>query len=70
MKNNGGTVFPISDSDYVTRGLTLRDYFAGQALVGLILRGLNVQEMPANKREYAVVSYKFADAMIAEKEEE
>ena len=39
-KNNGGPAFPtdsemqISNSGYHFQGMTLRDYFAGQALAG------------------------------------
>jgi len=66
---NGGHAFPCyTGNDTAETGMTLRDYFAGQALVGLILRGLSVQDMPANKKEYAEISYKFADAMLAERE--
>jgi len=79
MKNNGGSAFPeiISDKDksgqydtYSYGGMSLRDYFAGQALIGLILRGLHVQEMPGNRIEYAKISYSFADAMLEVRENE
>ena len=42
-KNDGGPAFPlhgfVNDDDTVTphtRGMTLRDYFAGQAMLGFI----------------------------------
>ena len=57
----GGAAFPL-ESDYGSQpGMTLRDYFAGQALVGLVvLKG---------KPEYqALAAYMLADAMIAERE--
>lgn len=42
-------------------GMSLRDYFASQILSGLAMSNMSVQD----KSEYA---YKFADAMLAEKE--
>ena len=54
-------------------GVTVRDYFAAKALVGLCAidahpnsRGLNVEDYPRRARE----SYLLADAMIAESEKE
>ncbi len=41
-------------------GMTLRDYFAGQALVGLTSR-----PEAGNSTGTAVVSYRIADAMLA-----
>lgn len=45
------------------RGMTLRDYFAGQALVGLISR-LKVDKL-TNKT--IVTTYEIADAMLKER---
>lgn len=41
-------------------GFSLRDYFAGQALIGLIEKGFNNEHAPP-------MAYKYADAMIAQK---
>ncbi len=46
-----------------TGGLTLRDYFAGQALAGMMTPA---PEFPAS--EIATDAYAFADAMLAERE--
>jgi hypothetical protein len=70
-RNDGGPTFPRIDvieraengNSYIhsTNGMSLRDYFAGQALAGLL----------ASTRDYlpisgfAKVSYAYADAMIA-----
>ncbi len=41
-------------------GLTLRDYFAGQALAGVVVCGHKPADAPAR-------AYEFADAMLAER---
>lgn len=52
-------------------GMTLRDYFAGQALAGLLADPNEVPESDedplAFQRVIAGVSYDFADAMLAER---
>ena len=52
-----GTFYEGGD-EWVDRGMSLRDYFAGQAIVGLVLHGMNEQVV---LRAYAV-----ADLMIKE----
>lgn len=80
-KNNGGPAFPVPglqhDEDF--NGMTLRDYFAAKALVGLIAEPLdgvstavvvNLTPDPECDREwkpgerFAVASYILADAML------
>lgn len=53
-------VFPQSQE--VWGGLTLRDYFAGQALVGLIV---HTADMGSDFD--AACAYEYADAMLAER---
>ena len=63
-KPDGGRAFPraahpgVSEKDW--GGMTLRDYFAGQALTGLLAdpKWTDVPHM-------SKLSYMFADAMIA-----
>ena len=55
------TVLP-KDWDSVNEGMTLRDWFAGQALVG-ILSGRASNTFP-DRTHMAVLSYAFADAML------
>lgn len=45
-------------------GMTLRDYFAGQVLNGLMSDGCDTDHLP----ELATVAYEMADAMLAERE--
>ena len=68
-KNTGGPAFPVTATDRSGQiaptefGMTLRDWFAGQALVGLlsdpICEGSND---PFG--QYAEASYRYADAML------
>ena len=56
---------PAFPRDYVSGGhdgMTLRDYFAGQALTGL-LAGRASNTFP-DRTHMAVLSYAFADAML------
>ena len=73
---DGGPAFPQpdhfvenSDGRVVARwcmqdsGMTLRDWFAGQALTGLLSGPAEEGAMTPDRK--AVVAYQFADAMIA-----
>ena len=63
--DDGGQAFPISDaSGPIQSGLTMRDYFAGQALSGLSAVG-NVELYDTAYDRIAVEAYRFADAMLA-----
>jgi hypothetical protein len=60
-EKNGGCAFPVSG--YIGQyGMTLRDWFAGQALVGVMVDG----ELGANSA--AELCYRFADAMLKERD--
>jgi hypothetical protein len=59
---------PLSGGgSYIQHGMTLRDYFAGQALPSVILACVNDTVMPGENmtRMFARKSYEMADAMIA-----
>ena len=73
--DNGGPEFPFCheiESDkpgmravYVERGMSLRDYFAAKAMQGL------ASKPGSPDYEYeAMAAYKYADAMIAEREKQ
>lgn len=79
-KNDGGQAFPLHEITYGKEqigthivALTLRDYFAGQALVGLMASPLLSPEvykdMPIEECSefFAKVCYKTADTMLAER---
>lgn len=64
--NTGGPAFPVM---YCSEGMTLRDYFAGQALAGLCVR--TGDDKPITEwrfHDIANVALKAADAMLAARE--
>lgn len=63
--NNGGPAFAVP-RDAPVDGMSLRDYFAGQALAGMQTDGFTTPLMPSiAKRAYVI-----ADAMLAERQKE
>ena len=63
-QDDGGSAFPCSEVPLTAdeKGMSLRDWFAGQALVGLITRAVTLPPIPIKQR--AVDAYKYADAML------
>ena len=74
MKKTCGSAFPLPrgiDTTNQTSGMTLRDYFAGQALVGILsFPGTIEGESIKNPDKVSRICYVFADAMIAERDKE
>jgi hypothetical protein len=71
--NDGGPAFPTvaRDGNWQPHhdGLSLRDYFAGQALAGLCVPGLKDGPITDWKfDEIAPVAWRAADAMLAARE--
>ena len=62
MINELPTAFPWSHKDVTCTGMTLRDYFAAKAMVGLLNCYHNPKEFTEQK--LAEQSYEVADAMI------
>lgn len=64
--NNNIPAFPSHGSvgELYIEGMTLRDYFAAKALVAVFSR--NAPNMSI--KDYAMDSYKLADAMLKERE--
>jgi hypothetical protein len=54
--------------NYESKGMTLRDYFAGQALMGY-LSGRNEHSLNTRPADLAPDCYKYADAMMAARKE-
>ena len=68
--DDGGPAYPLSEDaishrcrDFNMQGMTLLDYFAGQALAGLLAN----PEKDYAYADAADLAYRQADAMIAEK---
>lgn len=77
--NDGGPAFPLTDDamreDMTTpyepmRGMSLRDYFAGKALPGVIADPwyAEQEDVPFDAASIAADCYMIADAMLAERE--
>jgi len=64
-KSTGGPAFPHDGQADYTGGMTLRDYFAAQALQGICAK-YNIRE-PGDQIVIAKMSYELADSMIAER---
>ena len=65
-KDDGGPAFPPGDGPIGHRtGMTLRDWFAGQALIVLAM-----SDNGSNFDKEATLAYKAADAMLAARGDE
>jgi hypothetical protein len=73
--NDGGPAFPHFKTDpYSSKveicpqgGMTLRDYFAGQALAGMLIN-YTTQKFGVGEQTCAKGAYEFADAMLTARE--
>lgn len=64
QKYDGGPAFPVTTANFaLAYGMTLRDWFAGQALAGLMA----YPGGSASTAERVAATYQIADAMIAER---
>lgn len=73
-KKDGGPAYPssneVSVGEFVTgghAGMTLRDYFAGQALAGMLAKRI-VDYSNGFGVEESYLAYQIADAMLAERD--
>ncbi len=66
-KKTGGPAFPVEETADINgnEGMTLRDYFAGQAVIGFMV-GVEYRNV-SSMEDVAEVSYKLADDMIKER---
>lgn len=64
-KETGGAAYPNVGDGERYDGMTLRDYFAGQALIGLLSFPESRANCPAET--FAKSAYIQADAMLAER---
>lgn len=74
-KKDGGAAFPASFETtngyprwHESVGMTLRDWFAGQALDGLLSSNATYGGKTDDRASLAADAYAYADAMIAERE--
>lgn len=67
-RNDGGDAFPQYDYGNRGRGMTLRDWFAGQALAGIIAAHAHPSSNGhPSDHSASKWSYEYADAMLAER---
>lgn len=64
QRTDGGDAFPTADD--ATSGMSLRDWFAGQALAGVLACG-TMTHPPVRSADNARTAYAMADAMLAER---
>ena len=67
--NDGGQAFPVSDTMHASGhdGMSLRDWFAGQALSGvayIMFTDLGGDDLADQTDTAAIWAYAFADAML------
>jgi hypothetical protein len=68
----GGPAFPVAHTDMVipgqsvkeTQGMTLRDWFAGKALEGMLAGRVPAESYECRARD----AYRYADIMLKERE--
>ena len=74
---DGGSAFPdhidlrnAEIEDF--HGMSIRDYFAGEALAGIVKHDLETLEESngMDEEQSAFMAYKYADAMLAERDKE
>jgi hypothetical protein len=68
-EKTGGPAFPGHHSDYAEgeHGMTLRDYFAAQAMQGMLsVPGIFqiIADLKISEKNVATASYEWADAML------
>ena len=63
MENKHIPAFPTVMLGEIEGGMTLRDYFAAQAVQGLI-----TTQSAGSKERYAEIAYALADAMLIERQ--
>lgn len=67
IKESGGPAFPViipGRGGNGWQGMTLRDWFAGQALAGM----LGDPERRGSAKDFSHYAYEMADAMLAKRE--
>lgn len=65
-KDDGGPAFP-GDGGSIFCGMSLREWFAGQALAGMAKVYYHDDDPGVNTEHIAVTAYEIADAMLAER---
>jgi len=69
LKDTGGPAFPSHGTmgEVLCHGMDLRDYFAAQAMLGMIGAPMGKLSHQTKLEDIALDAYKMADGMIAER---
>lgn len=65
--DDGGPAFPVPGG-FWDKGMSRRDWFAGQALIGLCQADMSEEQFTVNPDLLARTAYRMADAMLAAKD--
>jgi hypothetical protein len=69
MKTKNIAAFPLKHSeDKFNPGMTLRDYFAGQVIIGIVSNKELLEGLQISLRESTRLSYELADALLIERQ--
>ena len=70
-KNDGGSVFPLPPYSPEFQGMTLRDYFASQAMIGVMQAHMTIAAITKTQISDEIIaelSFKIASAMLRERD--
>jgi hypothetical protein len=69
MKTKNPTAFPLKHADdKFNPGMTLRDYFAGQVIVGIVSNKALLEGLQISLRESTRLAYELAEALLIERQ--
>jgi hypothetical protein len=69
MKTKNITAFPLKHADdKFNPGMTLRDYFAGQVILGIVSNKELLEGLQISLRESTRLAYELADALLIERQ--
>jgi len=64
IKDDGGPAFPEMCNNQIVPGMSLRDFFAAQALAGVMRLVEETHTLVMNLTDIARIAYEQADAML------
>jgi hypothetical protein len=68
-KTHNQAAFPLKHSDdKFNPGMTLRDYFAGQVIIGIVSNKELLEGLQISLRESTRLAYELADALLIERQ--
>ena len=69
MKAFNPTAFPLKHADdKFNPGMTLRDYFAGQVIVGILNTPSILEDLGINLNQASTLAYEIADDLLIERQ--